>query len=121
MACGIMSNKQIRVYIEAGEEGLLDPEDLRMFRENERAREDYFDYRGLRDLYSSICIRAVEDYNTAMDGFPVDRRDSETVLRETGSFFDSEFFRKVSGIRNGDIVRAEIKKRREENLNEQGS
>ena len=108
-----MTNKQIREYIRNGREAEVDPIELQMFLENEAARPNYVDVQGFRDLYGSVCLRAVDDYHSALGGVGYDKHSAEQVLRETGEFFDSDFFRRVTGINHGETVREEVRKRKE--------
>ena len=113
-----MNQLQIRKHIEEGNLYKVTPEDLELYQENMRAREN-LDIDGVKALYNAICERAVLDNLTAKQNKAVDHLPPRIVLRDTNAFFDSKFFRNISGVRNGNIVREEIQKRHEEIMEEE--
>ena len=80
----------------------FDPEDIQIMIENEQAR-TMFSVNGIRNLYKAICHQAVHDYKWSTKylakgkGKKKDLEEAEQIMHESKSFFNSDFFKNVSG------------------------
>ena len=81
----------------------IDPEDMKIFKENEEARE-FYSKEGIKNLYAAICCQAVHDYKHARKCIAnprLTRKEKEPIqldIDKLESFFGSDFFKHNTGI-----------------------
>ncbi len=98
-----MTTGEIRKILKEGDLSkfvLIDPEELRLFEENERARE-LFSSDGIENLYKGVCEKAVTDYKEVHKStmFSQNGKNPKTQYeKDLESFFGTDFFINNSGL-----------------------
>lgn len=116
-----MTPKEIRTMISYGRANEIPAEELEIFKENEVIRPEYSN-KGIKNLYNAICFEAVDDYRKARkkiafmgNGYSRRVKEAEAVKAECERFFDTDFFKDVSGCNNkAQVIQAIEKQMRKE-------
>lgn len=122
-----MTTKEIRKRLESGDPTqieMIDPEDLEIFKENEEER-NMITLDGIKSLYAGIAEQAVQDYkklhlhtmhkkaNPAMYAYgikPIKEIELEEAEKEIEKYFNTEFFKNVTGIKSREKLISAIEK-----------
>ncbi len=105
MKMGQLTTKEIRKLIEQGRSDEVPWEDLRDYQENMEHREN-FGLRQVKNLYKSIALQGIVDYKKLVKKKVVRGKlpEGDAQLEEFDRFFESEFFKNVSGVENKEQV-----------------
>jgi len=99
-----MTTGKIREILKSGDPekiAEIDKNDLEIFFENEEQRTLY-NAEGMKNLYLGICKDAIDEYKKAhkMTLFGINDHPKTTEEKEYETFFGSEFFLNVTGMRS---------------------